>query len=374
MSEKTNISEMQMGFLLFPVIVATADLIVPAITTKYAERDMWLSPVLASLMGVLTVFLIFRLHALYPRQSIIQYSSHIVGVIPGKIMAFLILYNFLYSNGNILRLYGEFIVGSFLSETPLLVVIGSITLLCALTVRTGVEVIARTAQVLVPVIVFFYMGILCLMIPFMKVENMFPMLAHGFTPALRGALTPQGWYSEVILFSFLVPYVSDYQKGMRTGMATVLCAMFALFFLNLSALLILGPEVATMTYPFYTAIQMISYADFFENVDAIVIAIWVAGAFVKITMFYFALSLGTAQWLGLDDYRPIVFPIGFLLVLFSFWTAPDMSTLSSNIGKMVGFQSSGISSGIPLLLFIIALLRSKYKSRIEKALSSPSNE
>lgn len=374
MSEKTNISEMQMGFLLFPVIVATADLIVPAITTKYAERDMWMAPVIASLIGFLTVYLIFRLHALYPGQSIIQYSSQIVGTVPGKIVTFLILFNFLYSNGNILRLYGEFIVGSFLFKTPELMVIGSITLLSAFTIRAGLEVLARTAQVLVPLLAVFYMGVVFLMIPFMKPENMFPVLAHGFLPVVRGAFTPQGWFSEVILFAFLVPYVASYQKSMRTGMNTVLGAMIALFCLNLSALLILGQEVGTMTYPFYTAVQMISYADFFENLEVVIIAVWVAGAFVKISVFYYALSLGTAQWLGLDDYRPLVFPLGFLLVVFSFWTAPDMATLSSNIGKVVGFQNSVIFTLIPLLLFVIAQIRFKQKSKTDKGLTPSSTE
>ena len=363
MAQKTTISGMQMGLLLFPVIVATADLIIPTITTKYAGRDMWLSPVCASIIGFLTVYLIFKLHEFYPKQTIIQYSTQIVGAIPGKIVAFIIWYDILYTNGNILRLYGEFIVGSFLFKTPLVVVMASILLLCAFTIRAGLEVLARAAQILVPLLFLFYMVVVLLMIPFMKTENFFPVLEHGFIPVLRGAITPQGWFSEVILFSFLAPFLPGQAKGMKAGFVTVIFAAMALFSLNLSALLILGGEVGAMTYPFYTAIQMISYADFFENFDAVVIAIWVAGAFVKMSMFYYSLSLGTAQLMGIDDYRPLVFPLGLLLILFSFWTAPDMSTLSSNIEKTAGFQTSLIFSFLPLLLYIVAQLRMKHRSK-----------
>ncbi|WP_338044698.1 hypothetical protein [Paenibacillus periandrae] len=39
-------------------------------------------------------------------------------------------------------------------------------------------------------------------------------------------------------------------------------------------------------------------------------AIWVMGTFVKITIYYYAVLLGIAQWRSLSNYRPLVFPIG----------------------------------------------------------------
>jgi spore germination protein KB len=373
MSVKGNISAVQMGMMVFPVIVATADLLVPAITAKYAERDMWISPLWASLIGYLTVYLVYYLHSYFPGQSIIQYSPKIIGVIPGKVVGFIVLYDLLYSNGNILRQYGEFIVGSFLFETPLIVVIGTIALVCAMTVRAGIEVLARAAQVFVPIVVLFYLVLLILMIPFMKVENIFPVLANGVTPSLLGAVTPQGWFSEFILFSFLLPFVTDRERGMRMGISTVVATTIALFAINISTLLVLEGEVSHTTYPFFTAVQIISFADFFENLDSVVMAIWVSGAFIKISVFYFALAIGTAQWLKMDDYRPIVFPLGFLLVVFSFWTAPNLSELSTNIGKIAGFQTTSVFTCIPLLLWIIAKLRRR-REESDKVMAPPSNK
>lgn len=373
MSEKSSISAAQMGIMVFPVIVATADLLVPAITAKYAERDMWLSPIWASLIGYLTVYIVYRLHSFFPGESIIQYSPRIIGFLPGKAAGFIILYDLLYSDGNILRQYGEFIVGTSLFQTPLFVVIGSIMLVCAFTVRAGIEVLARAAQVFVPIVVIIYFGLLLLMIPFMKTETIFPILAHGLPPSILGALNPQGWFSETILLSFLLPFVFDRERGMRTGIITVFTAMLALFAINLSTLLVLGGEVAYIAYPFYTAIQMISFADFFENLDSVVIAIWVAGAFIKISVFYFALAVGTAQWLHLDDYRTVVFPLGLLMVVFSFWTAPNLSELSSNIGKIAGFQTTLVFTCIPLLLIIIAYLRARRRAH-SNAMAPPSNK
>ncbi|MCW1941527.1 hypothetical protein OMD49_27905 [Bacillus anthracis] len=53
MLEKGKISAFQMAFMILPTITATAVLIVPSISSKYAERDMWISPIFASLNGFL---------------------------------------------------------------------------------------------------------------------------------------------------------------------------------------------------------------------------------------------------------------------------------------------------------------------------------
>ena len=56
-------------------------------------------------------------------------------------------------------------------------------------------------------------------------------------------------------------------------------------------------------------------------------AIWVVGAFVKISVFYYATVLGTAQWLNLSDYRPVIWPLGILMIVFGFWSMPNSMDL-----------------------------------------------
>ncbi len=51
MIEKGKISAAQMAMMMYPTIIATAILLVPAITARHANQDMWLSPLWASLIG-----------------------------------------------------------------------------------------------------------------------------------------------------------------------------------------------------------------------------------------------------------------------------------------------------------------------------------
>lgn len=107
------------------------------------------------------------------------------------------------------------------------------------------------------------------------------------------------------------------------------------------------------------AARYISIADFLEHLESIVMAIWIAGTFIKITVFYFILSLGIAQWLKLSDYRPIVLPIGFLILLQGLWSAGDLQELSHYLATTGAVYILSFQVPIPVILLLIATIRNK---------------
>ena len=88
-------------------------------------------------------------------------------------------------------------------------------------------------------------------------------------------------------------------------------------------------------------------------------AIWVVGAFVKIAVFYYAAALGTAQWLNLSDYRPVVWPLGILMVELSFWSLPDTMQLGRYLIGIFPPYALLIQTIIPLFLLVIAVVQKR---------------
>lgn len=359
MIEKGKISAAQMGMMMYPTIIATAILLVPAITARHAKQDMWLSPLWASLIAFLTVYVAVQLHQLYPQKTLIEYSEDILGKFLGKAVGLIFLFFYLHVSGIIIREYGEFIVGNFLLHTPLVFVMGSMILVCSFAVRGGVEVIGRLAQMIVPVVIIMILIILILLIPDMEVANMFPIMEKGIMPSLMGSMIPQGWFTEFLLIAFLLPYVADRDKAKKWGMISVTAAMLTLSFINIVVLFVLGGITARFVYPVASAVRYISIADFLEHLEAVIAALWVAGVFLKIAVFYYAVVLGTAQWMNLSDYRPIIFPMGFLLLLFAVWSAPNLMELTHFLGGSSVFYRLSIQMGLPLFLLFIAKWRKR---------------
>jgi len=363
MIEKGRISGLQMSLLMYANLVTTAILILPSITIKYAERDMWLSPIWGSIPGFFTVYIAYQLHKLYPTQTLIQYSQHILGRMLGKVIGFFYLFFFLYVSGNTLRQYGDFLVGAFLKHTPILLVMGVLALASALAVRAGLEVLARLSDMFVPILFLLWLIVVLLLIPELEVKNMFPIMEDGIKPSLMGSLAPSSW--NMIFFHFvssLLPFLINRDQGMKWGMFSVLALMITLVITSFATLLLFGNITANFTYPIMSASRYISYADFFENLEAIVIAIWIGGTFIKLGLYHYVLVLNTAQWLNLSDYKSLALPLGLLSTLFGFWTAPNLPELAQTFSVTSPFLNTTYYILIPLALLIVALLRNKVRT------------
>jgi len=357
--EKGKISAFQMAAMLYSMPVATGIVLLPAITGKLAGRDLWLSPVVASLAGFLLVLIGYRLNKLYPNQSIMQYSISIAGRIPGKALGLVYLLFYWLLGGAVVRQYGEFIAGNFFFKTPMIVIMGVTVFACALAVRGGVEVLGRCSQSFIMLLVAMIAAVTALLIPEMKPGHMLPVMENGFFPVLKGSFSPIDWFSSYFAIFFLLPFLNDGEKGMKWGSISVVAVLLTMIATNLTALFLFGDITATLTYPLMVAVRQISMVGFIEHVEAVVMSIWILGAVVQISMHYYVLVLGTAQWLGLDNYRQLVFPAGFLLLLMSMWAAPDLQQLSYYLGTSFVFYAIAVRLVIPLLLFAVASVRSR---------------
>lgn len=343
---------------MYPTVLATGFLVLPTISAQYAKNDLWLTGIFASLFGCVIVYVVTRLHQLYPKQTVIQYSEQIVGKVLGKIIGMVYFLYFLHATGIISREYAEFVKGNFLFKTPILLIISSITLLCAFAVRGGAEMLARSAMVFTPIFIL-PIFILLLLIPDIDVNNMFPILVHGIIPVIKGTITPQSWVFEFFLMTFFLPCLADPSKGRKWGMISMCAVIVSMTYVNLITLFLLGPDTGNKIYPILIAFRYISFSNFFENMEALLLAMWVVGNFIKIGVYFYAAVLSFGQCLQLSDYRFVVFPLGILTVILSLWGLPSFPSLGFYLKNIAPFEIAVILALIPLLLLIVALLRKR---------------
>lgn len=359
MIEKGKISAQQMGIMMYPVIVGTGIISVPAATAKYAHNDLWLSPFWASFLGFIPIYIAFQLHKFYPKQTIIQYSEQITGRILGKILGFIYLVFYIQMNGGGIRIYSEFINGAFLPKTPQILVSLTMVLVCSFAVRGGIEVLARVAQFFIPLYVLSIVILIILLLPELDYKNMLPILENGLMPSLKGSIVPGGWFAEFLLVAFLFPYLSDTEKGRKWGKISVFSVLITFIVTNFLILFLFGGTTSRYLYPLFSASRYISVAGFLEHLESILMAMWVAGTFIKFSVVLYAIVLCAAQLLNLSDYRPIVFPLGFLNILFSMWGTPNKMVESEYNFIVFPIYSFFVQILIPLMLLIIAVLRKK---------------
>jgi spore germination protein KB len=359
MLEKGKISAIQMSLIAYPMILGSAMLTLPTIMGREAERDLWISPIWASSLGYVSVYLAYRLNKLYPDETIIQYSERILGRSLGKILGFFYLFFLLHNIGNFLRQYAEFVVGAFLPQTPIIVVLSCLVLLCSYAVYGGIEVIGRLAQLYAPLFILPLLIMIALLLQDYEIKNMFPIFRHGIMPSVKGAIIPGlSWFTEFFIIAFLFPFLADQEKGKKWGAISVLTVTLTMIVINLMVLFLFGGVLSSSyLYPVFDAAKYVHIGDFFEHLDGIVIVVWVAGVFIKICVFYYALVLGSAQWFKLSDYHPIVFPLGFLMILFGIWGHPNLPEIIKYYKVASPIYKPLFLLVIPLCLLLLARIR-----------------
>ncbi len=359
MLERGKIDSKQAVFLMIALVLPTAVLTVPSVVAKLASQDAWLSVIVATLVGLLIARLVVSLSLRFPGKTLFEYAEEILGRVPGKVVGLLYIWWFLHTNAFILDEFGAFLGITILPDTPFLVFFIAGTFVAAYAVRSGLEVLVRYNQLFLPLI----LGLLCVIFILsakdMKVARLLPVLDTGLVPILKGAAVPVSWLGENVTFAMIIPFLNRPKEAYRVAARAVLITGFFLLVSVLVSLAVFGPNLTrAWIFPAYNAVRVVSIANFLERLEAAVVAVWMLGGFAKIGVFYYAAVLGSAQLLGLKNYRPLVAPVGVILVALAL-LCENTVVLFDFLGRVFPPYALVFELGIPLVLLIVALAGGK---------------
>lgn len=359
MLEQGKISSTQATYILINLVASTAVMFLPAIAAQKAGRDSWMTPLIATLPGIYLVYVIYGLATRYPGQNLFQYLQSILGTWPGKITGVFYILFFLHSNGIITREFGDLLETLIMPKTPPIVFHVIMVLLSAWAVRGGLEVISRTIEIALPVILLVFMIIIFLPAQEMEVHNLFPVMENGILPVLKSSLVANAFRGEIILLAVFLPFLTKPEESKRSALLAVIWLGFMLACTDAICTMVLGPSVARLTFPTFSLIRQISIGNFFERIDSILVFMWVIGHYGKIAIFYYTTVLGIAQLANLKSYRPLILPTGVFLIALSFHSAENSAELISYISNTFPSFACLFEYIIPTLLMILALIKSK---------------
>lgn len=371
MLEKGKV-DIKQAILLVVIIILPTDIItLPALSIKIAKQDAWISAILSTLAGLLITWLVVSLSLRFPGKTLFEFSEDILGKVIGKIIGFSYFVWFIHTNMLIIREFGSFINVSLLLDTPIIVFYIISVAVSAYAIYNGLEVLGKFCQIFIPTILFLLLIVFTLTIGNMNLTRLLPTLDAGIVPILEATLTPISWMGEIILFAMFIPFLTKPDGTKRAGILGILIIGFMTFSSVFISLAVFGPNVSgRMMYSVFNAVRTISIANFLERLESVVITAWILITFAKIAIFYYAAVLGGAQLFGLKSYRPMIFPVGVILVVLSAFSLPSTVGLADFLTKSYTFYAPVFFEiGIPLVLLIIALILKKGGKNAKKNLA-----
>lgn len=354
MSEE-RISSSELFTLVFGFIIGST-IVLPI--APMAKKDSWLAEGLAVIGGTLLALIYTSLARRYPGKSLVQYAPLSLGRYVGKAFGVLYIWYALHLGALVLRNFGELITLVLLPGTPPVVVYGVMIFMIALAVRQGVEVLGRTSQFLFIIIVFNIIIITVLIIPRASLDNLRPMLGEGWLPVLKGAWEELAFpYGETVLFAMVLPHLNRPHQARSTFLKALVTGGVLLGIATARNWAVLGNLTSSLIFPSFEVSRMISIADFIDRVEALVLVTWISVGFIKIGVCYYAATTGLAQWLGLQDYRPLVYPIGIIMAALSLLVYANVHEMLDFAARIWPPYSLPFQIVIPLIMLFAATWR-----------------
>ncbi len=289
---------------------------IPAV--KEAGRNGWLSVLLGYGIAAVLGLILVKLGLRFPRKTIVQYLPKVLGTVPGKFLGLFYILGWWGMTGIIYRENAE-LVRFFLPQTPVILISVFMALLVVYAMRQGFEVFARTAELLVPVMIIFIIFGLVAVIQEIDFKTLLPVLENGLGPVIKGLQYQLPYAMETVLFMALwLPCLSSQKNAARAVALGVPAAGLLLTVMVAMTIAFLGTELAShLVYPIYYMLRYALVGYFLTGLEAVFIILWLTSSYLEILVFFYPGVIGLAQWLNLKDYKPLIMPMAAVTVALS---------------------------------------------------------
>lgn len=367
MRNDMKISMRQLAILTLLFTVGSAILIAPSSMAAIAKQDAWIAALIGLGGGLLIVWLMVSLIRAYPQMTLVGVLEALLGKWIGKTVALLLTASlFLAGPATVLHDIGEFMTTQMMPETPIQALIILFTIVVLMGLRAGIEVLARSAELLFPWFTILYVSMVVLVSSRIEPQHITPVLEKGFSPLWPAAVSFMGivLLPHFALLLFLPPAANRPQRLAGQMLLGSFIGGMMLVIVIVLSILVLGPEItARSLYPSYSLAKKIDIAHFLQRIEVLMAAIWFISLYFRITLYMLAVVSSLAQVFHFKDYRPLTLPLGMLLVAISLIVYPNQAFKQTWDTETWTPYILTVGLLLPLVLGGIHLLRNRISSK-----------
>ncbi|MFD2411909.1 endospore germination permease [Paenibacillus rhizoplanae] len=359
MPNKEQVSSLQIAFMIMLFEIGSTPLFLLGGTAK---QDSWLAMCIGSAAGFILLLLLMWIQWRSPGTDLIGMLKLHFGKLPGAFIGGVYSLYFAYQSMRNVRDLGELTAMTMLPRTPMSVTMLVFVLLALYAIWKGAEVVFRLPEVLLPVMLFFYI-LLVIMLGMMgsiDFGRLSPVLGGGLMPVIEAALP------EIVSFPFgqMIVFLMLWSLWEKPGLpvkytvnAYLLISLF-LIFMNALNVAVLGPTISGISQlPFLKTVRTLSNLKFVERLDILVTVQLFVGLLIKMMIFYFCSVKALAELTG-KPAKWWVFPVGAIIYGSSFLERDYTQHIAIGLGPSLKLDPL-FQVAIPLLLALSIWVRGR---------------
>jgi spore germination protein KB len=326
-----KISVSQFAILVTIYTIGTTILVIPSGLAADAKQDAWLAAILGVCLNVLVVCLYNKVGTCFSNMTLIEYNDKLFGKWLGKIFSLLFIFFAFVGAATVLFYMGNFMNTQVMPDTPIQAINLLFALVVVMGVRLGLETLVRAAEIFFPWIILLFIVLVACLLPEIHVENLQPMFTVGGKSLIKAAISVAGTSSLpfIVLFMIFPVQVNQLQKAKKAFLVATIIGGVCFVIITFLCIAVLGTKLtARHMFPSYELAKEINIGNFLERVEILIAGIWFLTVYFKTTFYFYCFVTGLAQILNIKDYRPLVLPLGMILVVYSFVVYPNVSYMS----------------------------------------------
>lgn len=332
-------------------LFAAASLIIPGIAGKTAGKD----GVLAIILGMAFAGLFSSLLVYVGRQfkkSYYEYMQKTVGTAVAIVLQMLYFVKFFMTMIFTLGMMAQVLDDVFMTEIPKNLFIAIMLLLMIYSGTKGLEVRARTSEMLIYIVLIPVALLFALALPKVEVSRMVPVAAGGFTNILQGGYLCFATFTCVELLLYVMPHVrnkKNIHKKIGTALGFACFIMVALFLLCEGLLTVEGMNQEK--WPTAIIMEIVKLpGGFLSRQAGFMLSFWLFAGFIFLAGYLMYLSLMVKNIFPKTNTNGLLI---FLSVLsFALMVAlPDYQSLFQGYFWYMAWL--GIPQGIIIPVFLI---------------------
>ena len=366
MKQAKHITTVQVAAIMSSTIIGVGVLPIPLFAVRGAGSGAPLVTLLGAAVAFVGLFLITRLGMRFPDQSIVQYGEVVIGKWLSWIGSIGVIGFFAILTSLTAREFGEVVITSVLTETPLEVTVIVMLMLAAISTRNDITTFAYIHLFYFPLLLGPALLIVALSLKNADLINLQPIWGNSHEGMLASVLTIASLFQGSFIVTTVIPAMREPRKAMIASVVGLVIAGGMYVMIVAATLGVFGSEeTKNLLWPTLELAKATSLpANVLERLDAAFLAVWVTAVFTTLFSSYYLAVKELSKLFRLQDHK--LFSFFLLPAVFSMAMVPynilHMYEIIQNVGRIGLF----VTIAYPGLLLVVAILRKKRGEPSEK--------
>jgi len=276
MKGKQTISNQQIKNLLVTTVIGVGILSLPSEMATILENDGWIPIIIGGLLFIPILIMIDRLYKMYPNRTIVEMGMEIYGRLFFSIFMIIILVYLVMLEAYTLRVFGEVVKSYLLEITPIEVIIFTMVLAISYLARSELLVVARTANMIYPILLGLIILLIVISIPNSDPTNMLPAFQSDFKNIPKGIVASLVSFAGYEIIFVAYPYSEDTDNRLKYVMRGLLIVTVIYVIVFVICLSLFGiDQLKREIWPTMALANEVDLGGYFvENLEGIVLALW----------------------------------------------------------------------------------------------------